>query len=1411
MNKLEPTYLRYVYDGLHKGSLNAENASALPSGFIGLFESEFPADISSVERISVLRRLTLWALFKGAVSTHLASEVLEEDEEDTKTLIDTYSKWFNSPKTGKYILYHDRLRSYFLQKLSSHEVQSLNEKLISYLEAALKDNRVDEAKEYALEHLATHMAVESQLDNNYDRLHDFVNQEDLWKIQVRTSKQYKWSQQAVQYGIKEGARRHHEMNTLTSTVNSVKLMQEEQNSVQQILDLLNEGDYQTALERALSFDVAQLITIYLLMIHELTVGKSKDASYKEIVCKDLLDILKEIDCELSFHASKEISTLIKYKYIVEFLKMGLDAKILLAHYRFNASSILELLENEQIEIHEIIKHNLLEFMQLQFFSYSYNASELTSLFKRYFKQSNSTENSFVDEESGEIFSLRDQMLSLLRQAILNEFTKPHPTLDTSMEDNRLDRLSPIMDIIINYDLVDWIQKEALDLVILSDVKNICQAILWLTSTYSKLLIALGKISEAVTLLDLRAQKAKENNNYVENNNYLYKDMAIYLFRKDQDKAGLYLLEQIKDNAYAIPTMLKAESYLSFAQYLYDKEENDKATEFISMANKNMFQLDDVNKGRQCYATEYICNIDLWISLFEIYSDIGENQKAKEAINQAITLNNKIKISIFKDDQADYSFSSGYEKKYKRMGKICNVLYKRGFLKESKKMFTESITSLDLLKVKIDIEKSLREMQRSFAIDLRLLYIRELSVESEKYPFKGIVSLNESDLLRGFNNISILDYILITATKLTPGPFHKHSQIKKIKSIITSINDNEINILLKKLELNSEKFIKIFGDTDYYSFYNQINIMNKIGVLQFMKKSSKDTLLKRLEFDKLKLSKQIKEHINKELVQEESTTEEVKEVTNLDIQSIDENLEDLSKINILINNLKININSDTHTTEEIREILKLRKNLLEEDRDKIVLTIAPLMIRAGLSISIFYALAEEIHSSETKAQLFLDAALKILNNQGDFKEIEFIEKNTDNEYLNKDKKTEALKMIGLSCRTHLELFREGLHNDGSVKDIITAFQELINQRDIQSVLDITQDYKDLFLIEENSDDWFANKHGKLIPFSYIYYIFQSICKRLLDSGKISEAFTISDYMLENNQIAKVYFYHVNSLLDNGINDSALKYLSKVIRLIDSSSTAEYHIEWPQKGYSYLEIADVYIRMSKNNKAQEYINLALLEIDSADKAGLIEGYIYTGWGDSYKTIINEDNKSTFLFHVIDRLLKISEVDKSIALLKDIQPDVTSVSYQTWDNIYACGHSYRKSLLNISWNVFEYDYAKSLKLIIDDGNLSIFWKRKFYTEFFSKMDFKENILIWKPYFEKDIESFVSSISSNLLNYQAVDSDYIFLSNFQNKAETFGDVLMSRCYNYTKSKTKLDEEKLNLLSQVIDIDELRKISASI
>ena len=79
MPKLEPTYLRYVYDGLNKGSLNAENASALPQGFIGLYEQEFTQKTPANKRREVLYQLALWALFKGPVTANLAAAILEID------------------------------------------------------------------------------------------------------------------------------------------------------------------------------------------------------------------------------------------------------------------------------------------------------------------------------------------------------------------------------------------------------------------------------------------------------------------------------------------------------------------------------------------------------------------------------------------------------------------------------------------------------------------------------------------------------------------------------------------------------------------------------------------------------------------------------------------------------------------------------------------------------------------------------------------------------------------------------------------------------------------------------------------------------------------------------------------------------------------------------------------------------------------------------------------------------------------------------------------------------------------------------------------------------------------------------------------------------------------------------------
>ncbi len=159
---LEPTYLRYIYDGLIKGSIHPENAAELPDGLIGMYEEAFDERTSVVERQKLLQRFAIWALLKKEVSAAFVAEILGETEDDIQDFISNYSAWFNSPESGKYQLYHERLKVYLLQKLSEGEVHMLHEKLIGRLEQAIEEQKADEFEWYGLEFLGVHLCVQAR-------------------------------------------------------------------------------------------------------------------------------------------------------------------------------------------------------------------------------------------------------------------------------------------------------------------------------------------------------------------------------------------------------------------------------------------------------------------------------------------------------------------------------------------------------------------------------------------------------------------------------------------------------------------------------------------------------------------------------------------------------------------------------------------------------------------------------------------------------------------------------------------------------------------------------------------------------------------------------------------------------------------------------------------------------------------------------------------------------------------------------------------------------------------------------------------------------------------------------------------------------------------------------------------------
>ena len=423
MNLIEPTYLRYVHGNLEKGTLNAENAAALPYGFIGLYEETFQSNIPISNRQSTLKRLAIWALFKGGVSSYLASQILVESQEDTKSLIDSFSSWFNTKDSNKYILYHDRLRSYLLQKLSSHELQVLNEQIISHLESSIEAQKEDEAEIYALEHLGTHMATESQMDSNYERLHDFANQEALWPRQVSISKEYKWSQQAVQYSIKEGARRHNEMNTLSSTVNSIKLMQDEENAIEQIFNYLKEKEIVLVLNRLESLESSKRLKLSILLIQDLTIGELNHLEFKKEACFEIISSIDQIkDNSIDWTLFYSIEFI--YLIYLELKKMNLDASSIFKRGNFTLNSIFVSNINmvkDQIDIKEInfedisyinqFNSNLQDKIETNFKIIEHHFNKKNSFINDYkLKYDDEFETEFIYLEGDEVI---DQTISLI--------------------------------------------------------------------------------------------------------------------------------------------------------------------------------------------------------------------------------------------------------------------------------------------------------------------------------------------------------------------------------------------------------------------------------------------------------------------------------------------------------------------------------------------------------------------------------------------------------------------------------------------------------------------------------------------------------------------------------------------------------------------------------------------------------------------------------------------------------------------------------------------------------------------------------------------------------------------------------------------------------------------------------------
>jgi len=290
---LEPTYLRYIYDGLIKGSIHPENAAELPDGLIGMYEEAFDERTSAVERQKLLQRFAIWALLKKEVSAAFVAEILGETEDDIQDFISNYSAWFNSPESGKYQLYHERLKVYLLQKLSEEEIHSLHEKIIKRLEKAIVAQKADEFEWYGLEFLTSHLSIAAMLNGDGKKLIELAYSQTHWQRQLKISKGYSWTKNSLKE-VMAWASKYNEDEVIECGLQMVDLHHQEQNAAPQIVAMIAEGEFDAALKRIEQFGgsdkegLQRKFILYMLCLMELTLLGSKDNPNRKVGIEKLL-------------------------------------------------------------------------------------------------------------------------------------------------------------------------------------------------------------------------------------------------------------------------------------------------------------------------------------------------------------------------------------------------------------------------------------------------------------------------------------------------------------------------------------------------------------------------------------------------------------------------------------------------------------------------------------------------------------------------------------------------------------------------------------------------------------------------------------------------------------------------------------------------------------------------------------------------------------------------------------------------------------------------------------------------------------------------------------------------------------------------------------------------------------------
>jgi hypothetical protein len=382
---LDPSYLRSIRDGILSGNIEANNNEALPDGLVGLYDKElFPPTMKWKERKETLDFFLVFALAQKEITADFAAEILGDewynhaDENTSKEekrlqrvndLIQLNSKRFSPAGSGKYRLYHERFRVYVLQKVSQQDITRFNARFIALCERALEtssEKEIPDKESYALEFISSHFFISAMRDEteclnkeHAAALKKYAYDQQFWERQYKSSKGFEWSKRMLNQMMRWASKFNEDEEVIECALNKVDLYHQEQNDAPRIVQLVADGDIETALERIEKFggnDQKQKEKEFKLIVLSLIDIFSGNEYTESDLKQTVLPIAKKLrELTSDFYWPNAVDSYTFFKVCFEMYQLGVEPDLLAINdFEINFDWITDISELSNHEIHFLI-------------------------------------------------------------------------------------------------------------------------------------------------------------------------------------------------------------------------------------------------------------------------------------------------------------------------------------------------------------------------------------------------------------------------------------------------------------------------------------------------------------------------------------------------------------------------------------------------------------------------------------------------------------------------------------------------------------------------------------------------------------------------------------------------------------------------------------------------------------------------------------------------------------------------------------------------------------------------------------------------------------------------------------------------------------------------------------------------